>query len=608
MRNRRKHTMLAGPPAPHKPAPPFPPSPRPVLPLSVADSAPDFPPAPADVAEPGAPADASADGAGPAPDAFPAGTALGRYAVVRRLGAGGFARVYQARDPDLEIDVAVKLLRAELALDADTVDKFRREASMAARLRHPNVITVLMVGRLPDAFDGAPPGTPYLVMDYLPTSLADRLTGAGTLAPEDVARVGAEVARGLAFAHRAGIIHRDVKPENILFASDGRAVVTDFGIARAVAGSPTAASRQVLLGTPTYFSPEQARGLPLDVRSDQYALGVTLFRAATGVLPFPGEDWYDVMRQHVEAQPPRVRALAPRVPPALDAVIARCLAKRPEERFPTADELAVALERARGLRPSGAMTVAVPARRIAARRSRRPWVLAAVGAAAVATAVYAGTARESDGELAAVAAVRRHVGPARGRDTVTRTVVARSDSASLPPVAVATARPADSASPRPAPRAAAARVASAALAVSVPPLADVYVDGERVARGSWRGDRVRPGRHEVRAVVASLPGCASADTSVVVDLRAGGPETVNLDPVGCGRLTFDVQPTPAEYRLVPARGGPALEGQLPIAEPLFLPDGDYELRIEATQCAAYTATVPVLAGRARTERARLICS
>jgi hypothetical protein len=234
-------------------------------------------------------------------------------------------------------------------------------------------------------------------------------------------------------------------------------------------------------------------------------------------------------------------------------------------------------------------------------------VLAAVGAAAIATGVYAGTARDSDGELAAVAAVRRHVGPARGRDTVARTVVARSDSATVPAVAVATGAPGRQRAPRPAPRPA-ARVASAALAVSVPPLADVYVDGERVARGSWRGDRVRPGRHEVRAVVASLPGCASADTSVVVDLRAGGPETVNLDPVGCGRLTFDVQPTPAEYRLVPARGGPALEGQLPIAEPLFLPDGDYELRIEATQCAAYTATVPVLAGRARTERARLICS
>jgi serine/threonine-protein kinase len=257
--------------------------------------------------------------------------------VVRRLGAGGFARVYQARDPDLEIDVAVKLLRAELALDADTVDKFRREASMAARLRHPNVITVLMVGRLPDAFDGAPPGTPYLVMDYLPTSLADRLTGAGTLAPEDVARVGAEVARGLAFAHRAGIIHRDVKPENILFASDGRAVVTDFGIARAVAGSPTAASRQVLLGTPDLLLARAGARAAARRAQRPVRLGVTLFRAATGVLPFPGEDWYDVMRQHVEAQPPRVRALAPRArrPRRGDRALPRQAARRSGSRPPT---------------------------------------------------------------------------------------------------------------------------------------------------------------------------------------------------------------------------------------------------------------------------------
>ena len=135
----------------------------------------------------------------------------------------------------------------------------------------------------------------------------------------------------------------------------------------------------------------------------------------------------------------------------------------------------------------------------------------------------------------------------------------------------------------------------------------MYVDGARVARGSWRRDAVRAGRHEVRAAVSSLPGCASADTSVVVDVDAGATRTVYLDPVPCGRLTFDVEPTPAQYRLVPARGGPALQGALPRAEPLFLPEGDYALTIEATQCAAYTAGVPVVAGRARTERARLIC-
>ncbi|HEY0777395.1 MAG TPA: serine/threonine-protein kinase, partial [Gemmatirosa sp.] len=225
---------------------------------------------------------------------------------MRSVGVGGFARVYHAVDPDLELDVAIKVLRPELAHDAEIVERFRREATTVARLRHPHVITVLTVGRLADPFDGLPVGAPYLVMDYLPHSLADRLNEGGALPQDDVARIGAEVARGLAYAHRQGIVHRDVKPENVLFARDGRAVVTDFGIARALSAAPSGPSRQVLLGTPAYFSPEQARGLALDGRSDLYSHAVTLYRAATGVVPFAGDDWYVVMRQHVEetAVPP----------------------------------------------------------------------------------------------------------------------------------------------------------------------------------------------------------------------------------------------------------------------------------------------------------------
>jgi hypothetical protein len=152
------------------------------------------------------------------------------------------------------------------------------------------------------------------------------------------------------------------------------------------------------------------------------------------------------------------------------------------------------------------------------------------------------------------------------------------------------------------------RATTAALSIAAPADAEVFMDGARVARGSWRRDAVRAGQHVIRASVASLPGCASADTSVVVDLAAGQNQTVYLDPIACGRLAFDVVPTPAQYRLVPVRGGAVLQGVLPLAEPLFLPEGDYALTIEATQCAAYNASVPVVAGRARTERARLICS
>ncbi|MBV9879462.1 MAG: serine/threonine protein kinase, partial [Gemmatirosa sp.] len=219
---------------------------------------------------------------------LPAGRRLGRYLVRRRLGAGGFARVYLAWDPDLEIEVAIKVPKPQLADDPGAIDRFRREATTAARLRHPNVVTVLTVGRLEQPFDGAPADTPYLVMDYLPETLTGRLAATPILPEPEWLRIGEEVARGLAYAHAQGVVHRDVKPDNILFGRHGEAVVTDFGIARAVIEGATPASRSIVVGTPEYFSPEQARGLPLDGRTDIYGLGVTLYRAATGTLPFTG--------------------------------------------------------------------------------------------------------------------------------------------------------------------------------------------------------------------------------------------------------------------------------------------------------------------------------
>jgi serine/threonine-protein kinase len=543
---------------------------------------------------------------------------VGRYRVARRLGSGGFARVYAALDPDLELDVAVKVLRPELAADPDTVDRFRREATMAARLRHPNVITVLTVGRLETAFDGAAPDTPYLVMDLLPDSLADRLAGGGTLASDEVARVGAEVARGLGFAHRHGIVHRDVKPENVLFARDGRAVVTDFGIARAVAGSPTASSRQVVLGTPTFFSPEQARGLPLDGRSDVYALGVTLFRAATGVLPFPGEDWYEVMRQHVEAAPPRARAVTDAVTPALDSVIARCLAKRPDDRFATADELATALEQARGARPSGVATVVVPVAAAAGRRPRVGWLIgvsaAAIAAVAVARRGDFGTLRQPGSgsttaprEVGAASGVALGAAapgglPSAGMGAGAPGVGFPTGGALAPAGDSVRRRPADSA------RLAAARTALPTLLVSAPADAEVYVDGVMAGRGPVRRDALRPGRHQVRAIIAALPGCPSADTSVVVQLASGARQQLTLEPAACGWLGLDVLPAAARYRLAPVRGGAAREGELPLAAPLYLPAGDYTLTLEATQCSTFSATVPVVARATRRERIPLICN
>ena len=205
-------------------------------------------------------------------------------------------------------------------------------------------------------------------------------------------RVGFDVASALGFAHRQGVIHRDVKVDNIMFDDHGNAVVTDFGIARAVSKYAEQTGTNMVVGTPQYFSPEQARGLPLDGRADLYSLGVTLFKAATGVLPFQGDDWYEIARQHVEDDPPRPRDLNPSLSKGLERIILRCLEKEPDERFPNGEALCTDLSLLlpdRG-EVTSARTLMIPAtdtlenssgrhpvRRLARRLRRRRMVLTA---------------------------------------------------------------------------------------------------------------------------------------------------------------------------------------------------------------------------------------
>jgi serine/threonine-protein kinase len=529
--------------------------------------------------------------------AAPGGRPLGRYRVRARVGAGGFARVYRAEDPELEMDVALKVLKAELAAEPATVERFRREASMAAKLRHPNVVTVLTVGRLEEPFDHAPVGTPYLVMDYLPTSLGGRLRERGALPEADVVRIGEDVARGLGYAHERDVVHRDVKPDNVLFSPDGRALVSDFGIARAGDALPSTASRQVVLGTPSYFSPEQARGLPLDGRSDLYSLGITLYEASTGTLPFAGDDWYDVMRQHVEAEPPPPRERAPLLSPAFEAVILRCLAKEPGDRFQTGGELADALGALR-LRGAEAATIAVPPlpagvprRAPSGRPARRRWpaLLALVGAGA---AGAAGWFALSEGGQATRA--RLAPGAVRPIDTVAAVVA---------PDTALTAR-GDSVRVTPAP---------ATLAVVAPPNAFVQLDGQTAIRGEsgWRWDSLQPGPHVVRASLPnSLPGCPTAQERQPLTLRAGEQRTVRLRLLGpCGELGLNVSPTPARFVLTPFRAGVTVrEGTLPLSERLVLPEGLYRLTVRRPLCAEYSVdSVQVEPGASATLRIPLIC-
>ncbi len=577
---------------------------------------------------------------------------------------GGFARVYHAIDPDLELDVAVKVLRPELAHDADVVERFRREAMTAAKLRHPHVITVLTVGRLTEPFDGIPAGAPYLVMDYLPHSLADRLSARDGLPDADVARIGAEVARGLAYAHRQGIVHRDVKPENVLFARDGRAVVTDFGIARALSAAPSGPSRQVLLGTPAYFSPEQARGLPLDGRSDLYSLGVTLYRAATGGVPFASEDWYVVMRQHVEETPPPPSEVHPEISPAFDAALARALAKDPAARFPTGDAMAEALDAIRGAPGANRHnTTEIPRVASGAPSARvRRWrrVGAALAAASVAVAgarilAVRGTVERVPRPPTVPAATTLSDSPATARTVVvgataagapalpTAAAVPNASPAAAAAVVASLARSSDAEATRQATtggtvasregrtprvaedtptRAGRPRTSPAAgnsvglplplgtgtLTVFAPAEADVYVAGALVGRGTYRSAPLPAGRYSVRASLGGLPGCASSDTAAVADLPARGRRTLTLTPVACGRLLLDVSATNApHYTLEPVNGGAPTEGVLPLGRALVLPDGRYRLTVQARACAQYVDTIPVVAGTTRRESHALIC-
>ena len=261
-----------------------------------------------------------------------------RYQLGRVIGRGGMATIHEAMDLRLERPVAVKLLRPEAAADADLADRFRREALAATVLRHPNIVACLDTG--------TDDGQPYLVMDLVDgEDLAARLKRGGRLAPTHAARIGLDVARALGVAHVRGIVHRDVKPGNILLASDGRAMVTDFGIAR-LAADAEAARPGTTLGSVHYFSPEQAKGATTTPASDVYGLGLVLYEAMTGARAFGGETTDAIALARIGATPPSPRSIRPEVPVDLDAVVRRALAPEPGDRYANGNAMATALEAA----------------------------------------------------------------------------------------------------------------------------------------------------------------------------------------------------------------------------------------------------------------------
>jgi len=297
----------------------------------------------------------------------------GRYRIERKLGAGGMADVYLAEDQELGRRVAIKILNSRHGNDDQFIERFRREAKNAAALNHPNIVSIYDRGEAEDTY--------YIAMEFLDgRTLKELIVGRGA-APINVAiEYARQILSALRFAHRHGIVHRDIKPHNVLVDGEGRVKVTDFGIARA--GTSQMTETGSIVGTAQYLSPEQAKGGEVDPRSDLYSLGVVLYELLTGKTPFDGETPVEIAMKHLSTTPQPPSKLRPDVPRELDMVVMRALAKSPDERYQSADEMEGDLERvARGAR------VSATTQDTATQVLRRPAAAAAVTSATAATMI-----------------------------------------------------------------------------------------------------------------------------------------------------------------------------------------------------------------------------
>jgi eukaryotic-like serine/threonine-protein kinase len=295
----------------------------------------------------------------------------GRYELEELVGSGGMSNVFRAHDRLLERTVALKILHEQYTRDEDYVERFRREARAVAQLTHPNIVTVIDRGEQD--------GRQFIVFEYVDGQNLKDLSARGPLDPREAIRLGLQVAHALAFAHDRGLVHRDVKPQNVLLNDEGQAKVTDFGIARSLDVHGVTQTGTVL-GTSDYIAPEQARGQKVDPKTDIYSLGAVLYELLTGEVPFSGDNFVAVAMRHVSEPPPSVLVHRPDCPVRLDLAIQRAMAKDPADRFASMDDLCAELEAClaelEGRDGEGATMIVPPPprpRRPRPHRERRPF-------------------------------------------------------------------------------------------------------------------------------------------------------------------------------------------------------------------------------------------
>ena len=280
----------------------------------------------------------------------------GRYELTKLIGSGGMAEVYVAQDTVLGRKVAIKVLNEELAANKKFSQRFKQEAKASSAMNHPNIVSVLDAGETTETdAEGVKHTYAYLVMEYVDGLELSKLVARGPLKVPEAIRVTKELLSAVEFAHNKGIVHRDIKPDNIMLTRQGKVKVLDFGIARAVAETfDDIATTTSILGTAAYFSPEQAQGQKVDIRTDLYAIGIVLFEMLTGKVPFTGDTAVAVAHQHIHAHPPAPSSLNPKVSLALDQVVFTALAKDKADRFQTTAEFGKELRAAENAKPVGA--------------------------------------------------------------------------------------------------------------------------------------------------------------------------------------------------------------------------------------------------------------